>query len=346
MPLLTVLKVVGAAGAAVLLVATWPQLLGLHRAPVFSQLTALKGLVILVALAAMLLSALLAWWLRPVRRFGIGLALVFLLVAGLNAGLLASRGLSVGAVAPGGISVGAGAGVGTSDLNVFTWNTLGGRPGARLIATFAVDHDVHVLALTETSPETAHEVARLMGDAGRQMQVFALASPTGNVAQSTALLVANSLGEYALDLSVGTTPGVQSVVARPLGGDGPTFVSTHTIPPLPTRLATWERGLEWVAARCREGEAVVAGDLNATVDHFGGLHDPGADLGACRDGALALGSAALGTWPSQAHMLLASPIDHVMATPEWQFVAFRVATELDGRGSDHRALLATLRRVR
>jgi len=336
-----VLKVVGAAGAAVLLVATWPQLLGLQRAPVFSQLTALKGLVILVALAAMLLSALLAWWLRPVRRIGIGLALVFLAVAGLNAGLLASRGLNVSAVASGGGDVGAGAG----DLTVFTWNALGGQPGARLIATFALDHDVHVLALTETSPETAHEVARLMGDAGRHMQVFALASATGNVAQSTALLVDNSLGEYALDLSVGSTPGVQSVVARPLGGAGPTLVATHTIPPLPTRLATWERGLEWVAARCREGEAVVAGDLNATVDHFGGLHDPGADLGACRDGALALGGAALGTWPSAAPMLLASPIDHVMATPEWEFVAFRVATELDGQGSDHRALLATLRRV-
>ena len=336
MTLLTTLRIVGAAAAAVLLVATWPQLLGLHRANVFAQLTALKGVLILVALAAMLLSALLAWWLRPVRRFGIGLAFVFLAVVGLNAGLLALRGVAVSTVT----------GSGVGDVTVFTWNTLGGQPGAQLIASFAVDQGVDVLALTETSPETAHEVARLVGAAGREMQVFALASATGNVAQSTALLVAGSLGEYALDLSVGTTPGVQSVVARPATGSGPTLVATHTVPPLPTRLGSWERGLEWVAARCREGAAIVAGDLNATLDHFGGLSDAGGDLGACRDGAKALGSAALGTWPSRAPMLLASPIDHVMATPEWEFVAFRVATELDGQGSDHRALLATLRRVR
>ena len=73
---------------------------------------------------------------------------------------------------------------------------------------------------------------------------------------------------------------------------------------------------------------------------------PRAHLGTCRDGARATGSAALGAWPSQVPMLLGAPIDHIMATGDWEFVDFRVVSELDGQGSDHKALLAGLRRVR
>ena len=213
-----IVRGLGAAAAAVLLVATWPQLLSLHRVHLFAQLTALRGLLVVAALACALILLLVARLLRAPGRFGVDVVLVFLLVAGLNAGLMVSRGLAVSADA----------GSDSTDITVFSWNTLGDAPGAELIATFAVEKAVDVLALAETSRGVAQEIARLMSDAGRDMQVFALTSPSNVVAQSTALLVSASLGEYAIDLSVGPPPRVLSVVARPVGGDGPTLLSCRS----------------------------------------------------------------------------------------------------------------------
>lgn len=331
-----IVRVAGAATAAVLLVATWPQPLELHRVHVFAQLTALRGLLVVAGVVFALLFLVVARPARARGRFTAGIVALLLAVAGLNAGLMVARGLAVGGDA----------GSGRSDVTVFAWNTLGDAPGAELIAAFAVQHGVDVLALAETSRGAAEEIARLMHEAGHEMQMFALSSPNDVVAQSTALLVANSMGEYAIDLTVGSTPRVVSVVARPVGGTGPTLVSAHTVPPLPTSMHLWEGGLRWLAERCREANVIVAGDFNATLDHFAGLRDEGADLGGCNDAAHVAGSAALGTWPSRVPMLLGSPIDHVMATHEWEVTAFRIVAELDGEGSDHRALLASLQRVR
>lgn len=329
------IRVLGGVAASVLLVATWPQAVGLQRAHVFAQLTAMRGFMILAALALGLLLSYAAWRFRPLRRLATALVVVLVVVIAANVGVLAYRGLNKGATTAGG----------PGTITLLAWNTLTDAPDAHLIAEFAVEHGAQVLALSETSAEAAEEIAGNMAAAGQSMQVFALDSPSGNPRQSTALLVATQLGEYALDLSVGSTPRVMTVVAKPVQGDGPTLVSTHAAPPSPTQYEAWLQGLQWLAERCRQPNLIVAGDFNSTLEHFVGLQEPGADLGACRDGARALGAAALGTWPAWVPLLLGSPIDHVMATPEWEFLGFRVATELDGTGSDHRALLATLRRV-
>lgn len=318
----------------VLLVITWPQALGLQRFHLIAQLTALRGLLVVAALGGAALCGVLAWRSKRLRSWAVSLVLVLASAAALNAGILSSRGTGAPA-APGS----------TADLTVFAWNTLWDRPGARTIATFALEHGVDVLALPETSRATAQTIADLMAAQGRPMQVFVVAFSEVVVSQSTALLISASLGEYALDESVGTTPRLPSLVARPVSGVGPSFVAAHPVPPFPGIMRQWELGLAWLAQRCLEGEVIVAGDLNATLDHFSGLGRDGADLGGCFDGARATGSAALGTWPARLPPLLASPIDHVLATPEWEFSEFRVLTELDGLGSDHRALLAKLRRV-
>ena len=39
---------------------------------------------------------------------------------------------------------------------------------------------------------------------------------------------------------------------------------------------------------------------------------------------------------------LPPPIDHVLATPNWRFTGFRVLTDEDSAGSDHRPVLARL----
>ena len=86
----------------------------------------------------------------------------------------------------------------------------------------------------------------------------------------------------------------------------------------------------------------MAGDFNATVDHFAGRGIDGGDLGRCRDAAVAGRAGGLGTWPTDLPELLGSPIDHVLATPGWQVDGFRVVGALDGAGSDHRPIVATL----
>lgn len=329
-----VLGVVAACGLALLLLATWPQVLGLQRTVVIAQLTALRGLLVLVAVAAALIAGFVALRARPLRAFGGLIAAAFLAVAAINVAVISSRGL-------GGPPTEA---AGPGSLKVLAWNVLKDAPGADPIAHFALELGVDVIAIPEVSRAMAEEVARLMGEGGRPVQVFSLSFHETNLARSTALLVSSSLGEYELDESVGSTERAPTVVARPRSGAGPTLLAAHPVPPVPGSMRAWESGLRWLAARCREGEVIVAGDLNATLEHFAGLYEPGADLGACRDAARAMGSAALGTWPSRLPPLIGSPIDHVMATGEWEFVDFRVVTELDGLGSDHRAVLATLRR--
>ena len=51
------------------------------------------------------------------------------------------------------------------------------------------------------------------------------------------------------------------------------------------------------------------------------------------------------TWPTDVPPLLGAPIDHVMATEQWLPTGFRVVTELDDAGSDHRAVVAQLSRT-
>lgn len=316
----------------VLLLASWPQLLGLQRSTVFAQAVALRGWLVVAAGLLALAALAMAWIVRTGKANWVALAVALLAVGGLNVAVLASRGLGGGAT-----------GAPQPDtITVFAWNTLGGAPGATAIAGFALDEGVDVLALPETTRPTAEEIARLMAAAGRPMQVFVAVGSSSSFTQSTALLVSEALWEYRVDTTVGSTSGLPSLVVRPVGHGGPTFVAVHPVPPTPTRMNEWKDGLEWLADLCRSRNVILAGDFNATLDHFHGSRDDGADLGACRDGALATGNAAVGTWPSLVPPLLGSPIDRVMATGEWRFASFRVARELDGLGSDHRAVIATL----
>ena len=330
--LLRVLLYAALIATILLLLASWPQILGLQRSTLFAQAVALRGWLV-VAAGLLALAALAVAWIAPTGKASwSALALALLAIGGLNVAVLASRGLgseAVGAPRP-------------DTITVFAWNTLGGAPGADAIARFALDEGVDVLALPETTRPTVEEIAGLMASAGSPMQVFVAVGDSSSFTQSTALLVSDALGEYRVDTTVGSTPQVPSLVARPVSGGGPTFVSVHPVPPTPTRMNAWKGGLAWLADMCRSENIILAGDFNATLDHFHGLREDGADLGACRDGALVTGSAGLGTWPSLVPPLLGSPIDRVMASREWRFVSFRVARELDGLGSDHRAVIASL----
>ncbi|MDQ0743615.1 endonuclease/exonuclease/phosphatase family metal-dependent hydrolase [Clavibacter sp. B3I6] len=117
-------------------------------------------------------------------------------------------------------------------------------------------------------------------------------------------------------------------------------------------MENWRADLAWLGQRCDEGNVIIAGDFNATLDHmsrYGGTpteRDQVTDLGQCVDAARASGNAAVGTWPTDIPALLGTPIDHIMATPGWAVTGFRVVEDRDGAGSDHRPIVAQLTPLR
>jgi endonuclease/exonuclease/phosphatase (EEP) superfamily protein YafD len=320
----------------VLALATWPQLFDLQRTMLFAQLAAMRGLVVLVALAVAVLFVLFALMRRGDRRITGGFAVALLVIVAVDLAVLSVRGTGQPEAAP----------PAPDELTVLTWNTLGDAPGAERIAELALDEGADIVALPETSDRTARDIATRMAGGGSPMQVLVLQYDEVAKARSTALLISEDLGGYTFDRETRTTPRLPTVIATPVDGEGPTIVAGHPVAPTPFYLADWRRGLEVLADVCRGDDVILAGDLNATLDHFEGLGDGGSGrLGGCSDGAKAVGSAAVGTWPAQLPALLAAPIDHVMATDGWEFTAFRVIETLDEAGSDHRPVLARLRAV-
>ncbi|MDM4764241.1 endonuclease/exonuclease/phosphatase family protein [Galbitalea sp. SE-J8] len=327
--------------AAALLVVAWPGVVHLERAPVVAQVASFRAAAAAAGVALLVLALLVVALRRRSRRLAASVALVCAAFVGLQAIVVTDRGTGGDPAARHGDGPAATAGDG--DLTVLSWNTLGGAPGAQAVADLVETERADVVTLPETTEEFGAEVAGLLAARGTTMQVLSTAFDHVSKARSTTLLVGADLGEYRLDDAAGSTGQLPSVVAGPAAGGGPTLVAVHAVAPVPSELATWRSDLDWAAATCR-GDTIMAGDFNSTLDHW--THEPhgaGAGLGSCRDAAQRRDAAAVGTWPTWAPALVGTPIDHVLATPQWTPVAFRVITTLDGAGSDHRPIVATLR---
>jgi endonuclease/exonuclease/phosphatase (EEP) superfamily protein YafD len=319
--------------AAILLVAAWPQLLGIQRESGVVQVTTMRGLLTAVALLGFALFGLIALASQALRAFAGTLAVLLLAFSGIQLAVLSTRGAGDTAFAE----------KQAGDVTVLTWNTLGDTPPAEGLAALIVERDADIVVLPETSADYGSFVAALTG---LDFQVIPLAYDPELTARSTVVLIDRGLGEYVLDESRGGTETLPSVLAVPVSGSGPTIVGAHPVAPVPGEMAGWRQGLQWLAARCQGENVILAGDLNSTLDHYTGLdpaNDAGGGLGGCRDGARATGNAAVGTWPVVLPTLLGAPIDHVMATGAWEFVGFEVITAFDDAGSDHRPVVAQLR---
>ncbi|GCE76976.1 endonuclease/exonuclease/phosphatase family protein [Cellulomonas biazotea] len=238
------------------------------------------------------------------------------------------------AAAPGAVASSARAG---DEVVVLSFNTLD-AVDAPTLAALVLRHDADVVALPETSAATAREVARLLAADGSPVQWHAAESAVPWIA-GTALLVSTDLGRYPAADDLATRLG--SVRATPVA-DGtlaaPVLVAAH--PRAPDRrsaMAGWRTETALVVQECvATPGAIVAGDLNATLDH------PALrDLGRCVDAARAAGSAAHGTWPAAAPTLLAAPIDHVLVDGRtWRVTGFEVLARTGA--SDHRPVVARL----
>jgi len=316
-----------------LLVMAWPQLFGLQRTAGVVQLVSLRGLAVVVAAVVVVVLGFVVVLMPAVRRFAASVAVLFLAFALLNTAVIATRGignLGFATAAP-------------QSVTVLAWNTLGDAPGAEAIAALAIETGADVVALPETTNLTGVHVADAMERAGRPMQVLTVAFDEISKARSTTLLISPELGDYRVDVTEPNSLVLPTVIARPLTGGGPTIMAVHLVAPLPDELENWQKDVAWLSSACSEPSTIIAGDFNATLDHFSGLATAeGATLGDCADAADATGNAAVGTWPTALPALAGAPIDHVMATQNWQVTGMRVLENYDKYGSDHRPVLAQL----
>lgn len=313
-----VITLIAGAPFAVLLV--WPQAVGAQMAPVIAQAIAFRAVLALGLVTLAVISVVIALASRRrgvLRAVAVGLAIVFGVTAAGNTAILLGRGSD--------------GGIREHDLVVAVWNTQGGAVSPEAIARLVIATEADVVSLPETDADAATEVARLVGLEGRDM----VAATTGS-SIPTSLLISRDLGEYRIDADAGTTPGLPSAVWRPVDGSGPTIVAAHPMPPLPYSMPAWWAGTTWATALCDEPDVIVAGDLNATVDHLSGL------LGECQDAASTAGIAGVGTWPTTVPAWLGAPIDHVLVGRAWTTSGARVITSFDDAGSDHRPIVATL----
>ena len=327
--------VAGTAILAALLL--WPQAAGLQNQWVFAHVVALRGVAALCALVAAL-GVLLIAFIRPLRAVAIGIATVLALFAIGNAAILTARGFGASDAADDAAS---------ASVTVLSWNTLGEVPDASTIADLALAEGADVVVLPETTEPLGEDVAITMREGGSPMWVHTAAFDDVAKARSTTILISPGLGDYTVTSALvpgppGNTNTLPTVVADPVSGEGPRIVAVHAVAPIRWELRNWRSDLDWLAEQCSGENVIMAGDFNATVDHFAGRGTDGGDLGNCRDAAVQAGSGGLGTWPTELPQVLASPIDHVLATPGWQVDAFRVVGELDAAGSDHRPVVATL----
>ncbi|KAB1643454.1 endonuclease/exonuclease/phosphatase family protein [Gulosibacter chungangensis] len=318
------------AGAAFI----WPQWFGLQREFLISQAISFR-LVMLICIAAALLVVLLLLLIsRRIRALlaVTAIALSMLLVGG-GVNYL-SRGITESTPATGAAEA----------IRVLSWNTLGNEPGSPTIAQLAIDYDADVVMLPETTEDMGIEIAGLMSEAGKPMWVLSNTGAPGYRAAETTLLISAELGEYQLNTSLGDTSALATVIAEPVDGEGPRFVAAHPIAPTREYMEQWRSDLDWLATIC-DGNTIMAGDLNATLDHLAGLENSevdGAVFGSCTDAAQDLGSAQVGTWTSGRPPLLVPAIDHVMSTSQWETTGFEVIQREDRSGSDHRPVFAEL----
>jgi endonuclease/exonuclease/phosphatase (EEP) superfamily protein YafD len=284
------------------------------RADVAAQVVAMRPMAAVAAMLGAAVLAAVAVWARPARVLCLSLAAALAGFAGGNAAVIAVRGTTASATTD------------ATALTVLTWNTQGGAAGAAAVADAVVAVDADVVSLPETPEALAEEVA------ARLAEFHVLSVANGDEpSHATSLLISATLGDYRVE-EAPVTLVLPSLVAVPVDGDGPTLVAVHALAPIPPMTGGWAADLTTLARLCERPGTILAGDFNATVDHL-------SLSGGCRDAALELGAAGLGTWPAALPSWLGSPIDHVLASEGWTATGIAL---IDGAGSDHRALVAQL----
>ncbi|WJZ16845.1 hypothetical protein CGUA_01220 [Corynebacterium guangdongense] len=196
------------------------------------------------------------------------------------------------------------------ELTVVSFNTQDSLSGAELAGLIDA-HDPDLLVLPE---------ARVTDPPAGYAQVQ---SPEAEGVAPTVLLIHERLGPFAEVSAPNVTWGAVAVELA----DGTVLAGVHPSPPVPGQMGSWRRDLAHIGQWARDHDRLVlAGDFNATL-----RHGPMAALD------LVHGDWCGGTWPAAVPPPLASPIDHVLVSPD--IGAGECRTQRVGT-SDHRAVIA------
>ncbi|WP_460734087.1 endonuclease/exonuclease/phosphatase family protein [Nocardioides ginkgobilobae] len=322
-------------GASALLVLpavalTLVRLLGLDSATAV-RLVSFAPLALPSYAAALVLLAV-ALLRRPARGGGGGRLLVAATVA-----VLAGLGLHAWWLAP--LVTGERPATEGRTWSVLTSNLLAGQGDGLTVLRTAVAEDVDVLVLQEVTLDALATLDRA-GLAEAYPHRIGEAVPEGRT-DGTMVLSRTPLGEPVRVATDMQTWAVE--VTDPDGGDPVRLLAVH--PAAPTDVGAWRRDHAVVLAAVRELDVdLVAGDLNATLDHapVQALVD-----GGWRDATEEANGGWQPTWPSNGlfESLPLPPlvqIDHVLTGPAWVGTS---SQPLRVEGTDHLALLVEVARV-
>ncbi|WP_309067052.1 endonuclease/exonuclease/phosphatase family protein [Microbacterium sp.] len=318
-------------------VLVWPQFFKLETTFPIAQIVSARTVLVAGFLVIAVLAALLALSKR-MRGFAASVLVIALVGAGAGAAIGALRGFGTGSLPD----------KTETAIRVMTWNTEGAAVSAERIAATVAEQQADIVALPETSQKVGEQIALQMREAGQPMWVHHVNIrpdvENGPQAWQTTILISTEMGEYSVIASsrdgTSNTGSVPSAVAMPIDGTGPTIVAVHAVAPREEAMPRWRSDLAWVADQCPEGDFILAGDFNATLDHMASLGVDGGDMGRCRDVASRTGNGMAGTWPANLPPLAGVPIDHIMASENWNPTGSVVLE--DSGGSDHRAVIAQL----
>jgi endonuclease/exonuclease/phosphatase (EEP) superfamily protein YafD len=220
------------------------------------------------------------------------------------------------------------------DLTILNLNVLRGGADTGELATVIAREAPDLVVLSESGTAFRDKLMPLVEGLGYRSWVSV--GPDVRASRGMTLLASPRAG----DLQVESGDDMQCRHLRATGGvlgRRSLFAVHATAPRDRKRTTAWREDLAVVSRWCRAQVApIVAGDLNATLDHSA-LR---AALPGCRSAATGTGCGLTGTYPSSLPRVLGIQIDHILVPSGTTTSRFEV---LDVSGSDHRAVLARVR---
>jgi endonuclease/exonuclease/phosphatase (EEP) superfamily protein YafD len=304
----------------VMAVFTVPDLLfGLDQRSPFAQLVSLRPWILVGVAAVFVLLLVVFVFERRVLPFAAGSLVVFVI----GGSLVLPR------IVPDPVPAGG------TPFTVLTFNTFEGSADVEQLAALIETHRPDVVALTETGVPFSNRLAPLIEPLGYQLHTSV--GPRRPDVEGVTAVVSDRLRD--VQVRIGDETSIFPYVELSGGALGDLrMVSFHSMAPVPGAVPQWRSDLALLSQWCAgPTPAIVAGDFNATMDHSV-LRDGTA---GCGDAASERGQGLVPTWgPSPRTREIGPQIDHVFATDGIVAETFDV---VDIAGSDHRAVLTTLR---
>ncbi|MFC5994591.1 endonuclease/exonuclease/phosphatase family protein [Pseudonocardia hispaniensis] len=217
-------------------------------------------------------------------------------------------------------------------LTVLTFNTYEGAADTGALAALIRSQRPDLVSLTEAGAGYRDRIAPLVEPLGYQVRA-STGHGTADV-NGVAAIVSRTLGDVEMRIGDTSFPYIE-VTGGALGRLH--FVAFHSVAPTAGAVPHWRSDLALLSRWCEGTEpAIVAGDLNATLDHS----VLRAATSGCGDAAAQRGAGLGSTWPTWAPRWLGPQIDHVLSSDGIAAETFSIH---DIPGSDHRAVVTTLR---